>query len=89
MPGTGHLFLSCWPVESHGLSRTLQAIAVAPGCPPELDGKTLLLKTLHTGVTGHEEIRLKASSLLTSAHSARRFDLHCQGTEVFNSLTKL
>lgn len=33
-------------------------IAIAPGYPPELDGKTLLLKTLHTCVLGHGEINL-------------------------------
>lgn len=35
----------------------MQDIAIALGCTPELDGKSLLLKTPHTLATEHGEIK--------------------------------
>lgn len=43
-----------------------QAIATAVGCPPEFDGKTLLLKTPYTLAAGHGEIRLVLNRTLPS-----------------------
>ena len=37
--------------------RTIQATAIALACPPELNGKSLLLKTPHTLVPGQREIK--------------------------------
>lgn len=39
-------------------SQTTQTIAIVLFCPPELDGKRLLLKTLHHLSTGHKEVKL-------------------------------
>ena len=38
--------------------KTIQAIAVALGCPPKLSSKTLLLETLYTLVAGHRDIKV-------------------------------
>lgn len=36
--------------------KTGQAFVIALGCPPELDGKTLLLETPHTLIIRHGEV---------------------------------
>jgi hypothetical protein len=52
--------------------QTIQGVAIALGCQPEHDGKTLLLKSHHTLVTVYEEIKPavagELSSLLASFH---------------------
>lgn len=53
-------------------------IIIALGCPPELDSKTVLLKTVHPYIIEHGEMNLlltnlEASSLPSSLHSAGRF----------------
>lgn len=54
-----------WPSGCSGVflrrPKTVLAITLAFGCLPELDGKTLLLKTAHTFVTGYGEIKLVLS----------------------------
>lgn len=45
---------------------TMQAIANALACPPELDRKASVLKTPDSLVTGHEEIKLVLTSELPS-----------------------
>lgn len=42
-----------------GVPKTMQAISTVIGYPPELVDKSLLVKTLHTLVTGHREIKLE------------------------------
>lgn len=39
--------MSCWAREPPGILKTIKAVAININCPPELGGKTLLLKTLH------------------------------------------
>lgn len=46
------------------LSKTIQATAVAPGCLPELEGETLLLKTPYTLATGLRKINLVMTRIL-------------------------
>jgi hypothetical protein len=36
--------------------KTIQAITTAVSCPPELDNRTLLLKTPYSLVPGHREV---------------------------------
>lgn len=53
--GTRNLFLICWSRESKIPPKTTQAIAVALCGLPEVEGKSLLLKTpyiLNTGLGG-------------------------------------
>lgn len=66
-----YLSMKCW---SQTLQRTPEAkpIAVAFICAPELDGKTLLLKSPHTSVTGSTAIKSELSWKLTSFYSTRR-----------------
>lgn len=45
--------------------KTIEAIAIALGCPTELDGKTLLLGTRHMFVIEHEEIKLVVTKKLS------------------------
>ena len=47
-----------------------KVIAIAPGCPPELNGTTLLLKITHFGhmTDSQAGTDLKTSSLLDSFH---------------------
>lgn len=45
--------------------QTIQSIALVLSCPAELDNKTLLLKTLHTLILGHTEIKLEMSWMLS------------------------
>lgn len=44
--------------------KIMQAVVIALGCPPERNGKTLLLKILHTIVTEHGGIKLVPSMKL-------------------------
>lgn len=39
-------------------NQTLQAIAIAHDCLPELESKILLLKTLHISITEHGKTKL-------------------------------
>lgn len=55
MLGVGQL-LSSWPGM---LSKQYKTISTAVGFSPELDDKTLILKTPHTVVVEHEEIKLE------------------------------
>ena len=55
MLGVGQL-LSSWPGM---FSKQYKAISTAVGFSPELDDKTLILKTPHTLVVEHEEIKLE------------------------------
>lgn len=61
--------------------RTTQGIAAALGCPPEPDGKTILLRTPHTSFAGHREISLDQATLylLASFHSDGRCCAGCWG----------
>lgn len=44
----GYIFLSCWAVGSHTLyPHKLYPIATVLGFSPELNGKTLILRTTH------------------------------------------
>ena len=43
---------------THGNLQITQAIAKTIGCFPQSDGKTLLLKTVSTYLTGHGEVKL-------------------------------
>lgn len=43
----GYIFLSCWSIVFHSLSPP-KHFKFSLDCHPELDHKTLLLKTLHT-----------------------------------------
>lgn len=56
--------------------QTTHSIVTALSSSPELDGKTVLLKTPHTPFTGYREAMLErgleASSLLPSLHSTKR-----------------
>lgn len=47
--------------ESPCTPQTRQDIAIALGYSPELDDKIVLLKTLHTLVTGHKETKHEPS----------------------------
>lgn len=60
------MYTSCRSQKRQGdSSKMIRAIiAFALGCTPGLDGETLLLKTPHTLVTGHEDIKL----VLTRKH---------------------
>lgn len=55
MLGVGQL-LSCWPGM---LSKQYKAVYIAVGFSLELDDKTLILKTQHTLVVEHGEIKLE------------------------------
>ena len=60
------------------LPRTMQALANTLDCPPELDGKTLSLKTSDALLLGHREtgIDWEDSSLLASFHTGGREGSH-------------
>lgn len=72
VPSMGYLFLS-WSV---GSIQTSQATAISLGHPPELDRKTILLKTPYAWVIGYGKLTgtdLEAPTLLAGFHSARTF----------------
>lgn len=82
-----YLSMKCW---SQTLQRAPKAkpIAVAFICAPELDGKTLLLKSPHTSVTGSTAIKSELSWKLTSFYSARRSYANHGGRRAINGLTQ-
>lgn len=47
--------------------QTVETVAIALGCPPELEGKTLLLKTPHTSDTGLRGIKVERSEFAMHA----------------------
>lgn len=51
--------MNCWSDVFPEASQTIRAIAIATGCPQELDDKMLLLKTSHNFTAGHREINLR------------------------------
>ena len=69
---------------------TKKAIAIVLGCFPELEGKTLLLKTPCTLDTGLRGIcgTDQEPSLRTSSHSAKNGYACFQGRKVINSPTQ-
>lgn len=44
--------------EAHGMSQTIQAVAKAIACPPQTDGKSLLLKRTPKYLTEYREDNL-------------------------------
>lgn len=81
-PCVGCLFLGFWSV---GHSRTLQAIAIAPDCSPELDGHT----AYHSYRTWKNQAgtNLKDSFLLDIFHSTIRRYVCCKEEKVSLSFT--
>lgn len=84
--GAEHLPISCWPKRSKSPNPTqgIQATVIALDCPPELDGKTLLLKIPHKILyyrTHRNEDRTDLKTLypLGSVHGARRCYAGCRG----------
>lgn len=74
--------MSCWS----GISQKVQALTYHfLGCRPELDGKTVLLKTLHClGCTTPKKqagMEVETPHLRASSHSPRRCLTHCWGHE--------
>lgn len=67
VPGVGYLLPSGWSGVFQGLPQRIQAIAIALSCSPQCDGKTLLLKTPDTLVTGHGEPKLVPTMLIASS----------------------
>lgn len=53
--------------------KTMHSVAIDLCCPPELDSKTLLLKTSHYLTRGFQDFTgLEASSMVAIFHSNRR-----------------
>lgn len=57
--GMGYLLLYCsWEVGVSEVPELHRPKANGLGCPPEIDAKTLVLKSLCSLVAGHREIKL-------------------------------
>lgn len=70
LPADHHL-----PKDSTVSQNTIEEQICACVAPPDLEGKSLLLRIPHTLVTGHRgiiDIDQEASALLASFHSTRR-----------------
>lgn len=57
--------MSCLLGSPHEVPQTIQVIDSAVGCPPGVDGKTLLMKP-NALVAGHRKIKLAVSWKLPS-----------------------
>lgn len=64
VPGLGYIKLSCRLKGSCGNPQTIQAAAKTKGCSPQIDSKTLLLKTPSTKLIEHGEIQLVTTKIL-------------------------
>lgn len=88
VPRIHWVFLSCWPMGHITIVGT-------PGCAPELDGKSLLLKTPHTTYLSHNTWRLQAGAPLQASSYCLEFLVltmywaHFQRRKVSLDLTKL
>lgn len=67
-----YFLMSCWS----GISQKVQVLIIFLGCQPELDGKTMLLKTLHclgcTAPKNQAGMEVETPHLRASFHSPRR-----------------
>lgn len=63
--GIGYLLSSSWPEVHWRLPKTIEVINIALGCPPELHGNTLLLKTPHTLIVGRGENKSALTRILS------------------------
>lgn len=71
-PKAWYLLFSCWRGVFQRFSQTIYHIASALGCLPELDIKTLLLRTPYILVTWHGEIKLVLTKKLSPYWTAFR-----------------
>lgn len=71
--------------------KMVQVIAIVPGCTPEIDGKTFLLKTTHSIEDAEKSYWnwVGSSYLLIHVHSARWYYPSFWGRKVINNLTKM
>lgn len=69
---------------------TLQVVAIDLRSPPELDGKTLLLRTLnpfgHRSQKGQSEVEVEASSIMASIPGSRKCYVGFQGRKSSTTL---